>query len=268
MKVAISSNFNDKYFFFSPIVAFCWGKLGVLVDYIFPENELYLGEKFRLVTYNSIIGSSKGFGQPMGLVFKTFKSPSHKEITYSQCARLFNGIENSDHLLMTSDVDMAVFKLPPYEEGMFTIWGVDLVPPKQFPMCYATNKSHEWWKVFNKGRDMQKCLDDMLAYIECESFSGNYWAKDQEELYNYLNYSSVSAYPRARPGTQFASHRVDRDDINWRSYLGPDLIDAHLWRPGYTEENFANIMELLTTQYPNDDFQWLIDYRQNYISLL
>lgn len=74
--------------------------------------------------------------------------------------------------------------------------------------------------------------------------------------------------PRARPGTQFAANRVDRDDINWRAYVNDDLVDAHLWRPGYTDENFANIMELLTMKYPNEDFTWLRTYNEQYKNLL
>ena len=114
----------------------------------------------------------------------------------------------------------------------------------------------------------QECLDEILGHEEMENMRGNLWSRDQELLKNCLKSISKIELSRARPGTQFADNRVDRDDANWRSYLNDSLIDAHLWRPGYTDENFANIMELMTTMYPNDNFSWLVEYNEKYKKLL
>ena len=117
------------------------------------------------------------------------------------------------------------------------------------------------------GKSYQNCLDELLGDIECENMRGNYWSKDQQNLWE--NTCDIAyLIGRARPGTQFADNRVDRDDANWRSYLNDNLIDAHLWRPGYTDENFANIIELMTTMYPNDDFSWLVEYNEKYKALI
>jgi hypothetical protein len=135
-------------------------------------------------------------------------------------------------------------------------------------MCYASAEVKVWRDLMGiKGFTYQECLDNLLGDIDSETMRGDYWSKDQEELYN-KTWRCANMINRAIPGTQFAENRVDRDDINWRSYCGPDLIDAHLWRPGYEENNFKNIMELLKIQYPEDNFQWLIDYRNEYIKLL
>lgn len=266
MKAVISSTYDDSYLFFVPIATWCWNKLGVdvicflpLLDTIEETKKIYLISKQK----------NNGF---INLKYYGFSAPDHKKSTYAQCSRLFSSSLldlSKEEILITSDVDMAVFKVPPMEEDTFNIFGYDLVPEKQYPMCYASAPVKLWDTFFTKGRSTQECLDDLLGGIECESFRGNYWGKDQEELYNGIAYHApVSVWRRARPGTQFATHRADRDDLNWRSYLGPDLVDAHLWRPGYTEENFHKILELLRTQYPNDKFQWLIDYRNEYIKLL
>jgi len=111
-------------------------------------------------------------------------------------------------------------------------------------------------------------LDLLLGGIETENFRGNYWSKDQEELFNIFNKTPHVEAPRARPNTQFANHRVDRDDTNWRAYVNDDLIDAHLWRDGFTEQNHANIMELMRMKFPNEDFTWLDAYRNEYLKLL
>ena len=63
-------------------------------------------------------------------------------------------------------------------------------------------------------------------------------------------------------------NRVDRTDLHYKDRLNHDVIDAHLWRDGYTDENHAKIMELLQFMYPEDDFTWLDIYRNEYLKLL
>jgi hypothetical protein len=107
-----------------------------------------------------------------------------------------------------------------------------------------------------------------LGELESTHFRGNFWSRDQEIMQRQFIKSDLVKISRARTGTQFARQRVDRDDINWQSYLGSNLIDAHLWRPGYTEENFIKIIQLLHFQYPEENLQWMWDYRNEYIKLL
>jgi hypothetical protein len=232
--------------------------------------------------------SAKYITGSAGLVFDTlhrhrlksaqyfFYCPEHKEATYSQCSRLYAAALDlpENEVLITSDVDMALFKAPKNMGGFMSVFGHDLVPPNQVPICYISGAVDEWRKRFKiMGRTYQECLDDLLGNIEADHFRGNYWAKDQGEAYNKILGQSrpgevTHLLSRARPGTQFAKNRVDRDDINWRSYCGPSLIDAHLWRPGHADANFANIMELLQAQYPDENFDWVRIYRNEYIKLL
>lgn len=270
MKAVVSTTYDDKYLFFLPIITYCWNKLGVQVVCFMPGNNIHYTEP-RL----SLI-SNTAYRQNLEWEVFNFYCPEHKEATYAQCSRLYAAalpeIER-DEVLISSDIDMAVFKNNFSEPNGF-IWnlGFDLVPEGQLPMCYTWGPAYHWSARFDiKGKSLQECLDEQLAHEDCENMRGNLWSRDQELLkkaFEKHNYEGTIRVPRARPGTQFANYRVDRDDINWRSYLGPDLIDAHLWRPGYTEENFANILELLQTQYPEDNFQWMIDYRNEYINIL
>lgn len=267
MKAIVSITNDPQYSFFLPIISWCWNRIGVDVICFVPAkpNE---STWFAMSEINKD-GSNKNLSYG-------YKCPPHKEATYAQCSRLYAaGLYLPEgEMLVTSDVDMAVFKTPPYiDNGMagFTVLGQDLVPSDQVPICYLSATVSEWRKVFDMyGRSYQECLDDLLGGIDADHFRGNYWAKDQEEANNKIANSAgwVHYEPRARPGTQFAKNRVDRDDINWRSYCGPDLIDAHLWRPGYTDENFAKILELLQAQYPEDSFDWLVKYKNDYVSLL
>lgn len=283
MKAIISTTTDDRYLFFLPITAWCWNKLGVDVINFIPGP------------------ASKWINGSQGLVINTlienkikctqffFYCPENKEATYAQCARLYAAaIRRPDfaadwgenEIIITSDVDMALFRLPFLYKSAFTgeydfphlqVIGTDLVPNGQIPICYISARRRLWIKAMAIGdKTYQECLDELLGHEEMENMRGNLWSRDQETAFNKIYHADVviKETGRARPGTQFATNRVDRDDANWRSYLGPDLVDAHLWRPGYTDENFANIMELLTTQYPNDSFEWLIYYRNEYIKLL
>jgi len=119
------------------------------------------------------------------------------------------------------------------------------------------------------GRSYQQCLDDLLGGIDCDNMRGNYWAKDQEELASKV-FSTKDWYiiPRAKPGTQFADKRYDRDDAYILDRLSPDTIDYHMNRPGYEDGNFSIILQVLQYHYPNESFQWLIDYNNEYKKLL
>lgn len=273
MKVIISTTYDDKYLFFLPIVTWCWNKLGVDVVCFAPRPNMVQANKLMLI--NSIMGDPKvkcdGF---------FFDCPEHKEATYSQCSRLYAAALDlpDDEWLITSDIDMAVFREPVLlvagnlggHENV-TVVGHDLTPDTQYPMCYCC-ASVKGWREFMKinGKSYQQCLDDILGPIECESFRGNYWSRDQEELFNRLNDSDVwvNKAPRARPGTQFASNRLDRDDSFLLDRLNPDIIDYHMPRPGFEESNFNQILTVLKYFYPSDNFDWLVNYKNEYLKLL
>jgi hypothetical protein len=262
MKAIISTTYDDKYFFFLPIVSFLWNKMKVAVECFTP---MPLPEHFKKIDLVRNAFASNA----LKVRVNYFDCPEHKKATYAQCSRLFGSCLTlpDDEIIVVSDIDMANFKLPPYG-GDITIFGFDLVPHGQYPMCYATGRVSDWRSVMEtSGKTLQQCLDELLGGIECDNMRGNYWAKDQETLWDNTCDRAVHI-PRARPGTQFASNRVDRDDSFWRDRLNHDVIDAHLWRPGYEDENFEKIIELIQFFYPNDDLTWMREYQQQYKALI
>lgn len=273
MRAVVSTTYDDKYLFFLPIITWCWNKLGVDVICFTPVGK---PQKQNLIHKLVLLEEVRSKNNLKFCVY-AFDCPEHKEATYAQCSRLYAAALDlpEDEVLITSDIDMVVFKVPPYIDWI-TIYGADLVPPDQFPICYASGKVKDWRTLFdidsddwtvNKRRTYQECLDILLGPIEAEHFRGNYWAKDQETLYQ-CTWESAALMNRAKPGTQFATNRLDRDDAYLLDRLNPDIIDYHMPRPGYEEGAFNQIMTVLKYFYPNDDFQWLIDYKNAYISLL
>ena len=274
MKAVISSTYDNRYLYFIPIVTWCWNRLGVDVICFIPRLwKEDIKTEPRKSDYNKAVLVKRTM-EELGMKFQleAFNCPSHKEATYAQCSRLYGCCLSlpEDEVLIISDSDMANFKVPPCINYPITIYGSDLVPEGQFPMCYASGTVKAWREAFGINwyhKTYQFMLDELLGGIECENMRGNYWGKDQQTLWEKTK-ENTFLIPRARPNTQFADNRVDRDDINWRAYVNEDLVDAHLWRPGYTDENHANIMELMRMKFPDEDFQWLIDYNHAYKQLL
>lgn len=263
MKAIISSTYDDKYIYFLPIVTYCWNKLGVDVICFMPQPKSD-EENIKLNLCLESIGWANSKNE-----IEFFTAPEHKEATYAQCARLYGACLDlpEDEILIIGDVDMAMFKVPPYEGGI-TIFGSDLVPDGQFPMCYASGTVKEWRKAMAlDGKTYQQCLDELLGEIECEHMRGNYWGKDQQTIWENTKDVAIKI-PRARPGTQFAANRYDRDDSFLLDRLSPDTIDYHMPRPGYEDGNFNQILNVLKYHYPSDDFGWLINYTEKYRSLL
>jgi hypothetical protein len=265
MKAIISSTFDDQYLFYLPITAWCWNKLGVDVICFIPIHSLPIdnGRKVNLIQE-----------MPSEFKFELFKSLKHKEATYAQCSRLYASSLNlpEDEVLITSDIDMLVFNLPiSHRVGdKVSVLGYDLVPEGQLPMCYASGTAKGWRGAMKvNGRSAQECLDDLLGGVEAEHFRGNYWSKDQETLYNNLSETKFwDLIPRAKPGTQFATKRIDRDDAYFLDRLSPDIIDYHCHRPGYTDDNFQKILSVISYFYPNEDLTWMKEYRQQYLKLI
>lgn len=268
MKAIISSTYSDTYLFFLPIVTWSWNKLGIDVICFMPKHQ-------------------KEYGHVMNLIWDTLKEndlsdrlvyydcPKHKEATYAQCSRLYAATLDlpEDEILITGDVDMAVFNKDYFDQasnGHINVFGADLVPPVQLPMCYISMPVKTWRTVMEimPGMSYQECLDKILGPIECEHFRANQWSFDQDTAYRCINRSGLPhiSHMRARYPFQFATRRADRD--GWPDAPPLDIIDAHLPRPGYLDENFKRILELFQDVYPDEDFTWMVEYKNEYVTLL
>ena len=271
MKAILSTTPDDLYMFSLPFAIHSWNKLGIdCVVITTPVHDPSMVARALLVVEQC---------QRLQCKIYSAHCPPEKAATYAQCARLYAaalpGIGMAENLI-TADADMCVFDVDFWGQfdlsGWINVIGVDLVPAKQFPMCYISMPIAGWDAVMEiRGRTMQQCVDDLLGHIECDNFRGNYWGKDQETIYNQIakispDFSLVQFQTRASPGTQFATRRADRD--GWPEAIPLDLIDAHLPRPGYLWENLIKIVHLFDEMYPEDDHNWMVQYAEDYIELL
>lgn len=281
MKAVISSTYDNRYLYFIPICVWAWNKLGVDVICFMPEikdffkfesgilTEIDFDNDKRVKLINeTMIHKGMKFSMPR------FSAPEHKEATYAQCSRLYGACLDlpEDEVIITSDIDMAVFKVPPFAHlGGFTVLGADLVPDGQLPMCYATATVKDWRDAFElNGITYQQALDRLLGEDECQDYRACRWSVDQEQLRIKIFNSngSINLLTRSNGQNQFAQNRYDRDDQFILDRLSPDTIDFHMNRPGYEEKNFEIILTILKYHYPQDDFEWLKKYTEEYNKLL
>lgn len=267
IKAVISCTVDEKYCWYIPIVIWAWNKFGVGVILFLPESSKSNSKiQFCLSCLNDEDGINK---------VCYFDMPNHKEATASQCVRLYASALDlsADETLVISDIDMLVLNTSyflPVADGIIDIYGADLVPPNQYPICYGVANVGTWRKLIGEGTPQQH-LDRLLGDIECENMRGNFWAKDQETLYNLIQDNDEVDYRlhnRAKPGTQFATQRLDRDDSFILDRLSPDIWDYHMNRPGYEPQNFEKIMAILSYYFPHDDLSWIEYYNEKFKQLL
>lgn len=269
MKVILSCTDNPVYDFFIPLAIHSWNKLGVDAICFIPGTH---SQRMALALDTSIMKVNDR------VIFPDINIPQEREVTYFQVARLFAAALDlpENEYLITSDIDMGVFGnvfQPNFDHG-FVIYGADLCPPSQYPICYIMAQVNHWRKAFGimkppffvAKKDYMECLDEMLGSIQCDNMRGNYWAKDQEEAFKKITGSGIPTFlfNRSNGRNQFATQRMDRD--GWEMNTG--IIDAHFPRPGYLPENFAKIKDLFHAMYPEDDLTWMVEYHEKYLKLL
>ena len=264
----ISTTYDPKYLWYLPITTWVWNKMGFKVVCFIPKQlSITTPTKFDII-FQEMSGD-------FNVTFAYFDCPEDKEATYAQCSRLYAAALDlsEDETLVISDIDMLVFNTDyflPAADGIIDIYGADLVPPNQYPICYGVANVGTWRKLIGEGTPQQH-LDRLLGHIECENMRGNFWAKDQETLYNLIQENDEVDYRlhnRAKPGTQFATQRLDRDDSFILDRLSPDIWDYHCNRPGYEPQNFEKIMAILSYYFPHEDLSWINEYNEKFKQLL
>jgi hypothetical protein len=264
MTAVFSTTADDRYLFFLPIAVWSWNQIGVRC-LIFCPSSIKDNPKFRLAQNYCRVDTQ----------FVFFDCGPDAEATYAQVSRLFAAAIPElpqDEIVITSDIDMMVFgDYLKQSSGYIDIFGADLLQgTEQYPMCYISMSVAQWWYVMQIGnRSLQECLDLALGHEAVnKDMRGNLWARDQELVFRMIQKSglTVTEYPR-RNAAGFAKNRIDRDDAHCIA-SAHDAIDFHLFRPGYTDENWRKIVEVLCRRFLPDKMEWIAIYRNEYIKLL
>lgn len=177
----------------------------------------------------------------------------------AQMIRLYVGKDfEPGMLLMTSDIDMV--PLSDYwnpKAGEITCYGRNLSVEHQ-PICYVAMQAQTWEGIFPLS-EMQK---DMIICYEG-------WTTDQKTLTSLLPKDVINIPRTIASNSHLPIGRIDR--YNWELTLQQiERIDAHLLRPGYTDENWPRIMALIEEclNLTIDEIEWLNNYRQEFVKNL
>jgi hypothetical protein len=231
--VIISTNDNEDYFHYLPIVTHAWNQLGWSVICFYRGNET---EFPKIEKPNEII---------------TINELSiYREATIVQISRLFGGCLNlnDDDYLLTSDVDMlpcSDYWKPNFDE--ISVYGYDLTDFTEFPICYIGMQAKLWREVMNvsKGDNVVEMINSLLdscPNAKSEDFY-EWWGVDQQEITKILKQRAVQHYHRGKSG-DYAIGRVDRG--NWIATLNQSqFVDCHLPRPAKSETSINQVQELL-----------------------
>ena|ERR1700760_1141998 len=257
--VVVSTNYDDKYLFYLPIIHYAWNKIGWDVICMMPNVD----SKKKDFVLSQIT---------CGLIIIPFDCSKENEVLYTQCSRLYAGnlAVPEYEVLLTSDIDM--LPLSNYwnpEPDKITAYGKDL-SDEHYPICYVAASPQKWREIMsltgNVTMDMDCDLDHYTSVFD------NHWVIDQEILTTALSvyHNEIVYVDRGKsPHSDYPIGRIDRSA--WvASHKETERIDCNLLRPGFTSENWPTILkEIKDNLNPTEDeLQWLIQYCQQYISTL
>lgn len=274
-----SSDPNDTYSFFIPIVARAWKRLG------YSPVSLLLGKE-QLWTSNPKDAFCLQKTKEESQVFFVSGVDGYRNATVMQVCRVVASAIQSFHeddYLLTSDVDMiplsgSYFKSQDIQKR-FHIFSADayaditkgLFPPK-FPMCYLGARAGLWRDIMGIRTDFDS---EVAKVVRC---SGGEWGHD--EMYcsaRIMNHPVFKGDLRREHGGYskgecqlmirtwpfgHADRRADRD--GWCFDGRRDLIDAHCFRPGYKD---PQALLALLRVYFQDDMGFFQAYIDEYVKL-
>jgi len=187
---------------------------------------------------------------------------------------------------MTGDADM--LPLSDYwkhevDDDRITVYGHDLTGFTHYPICYIAMNSANWANVMNiSGKDYNAFIERDLKTTP-QALSGEFekfWFTDQDLITERLQGKQITFVNRGQYPNGYAKGRIDRGiwNVNHEQY-----IDCHMHRDLFKHFYNHNIpqdqrelyskkwyehMDMLEKIWPNEDFEWLIDYTVKYAKLV
>ncbi len=259
MKIILSTTVDDNYLFFLPITVWAWKQMGYEAVVIVPLNDSFKLKK--VIDFTLVICPSCKFCYLPDI-------GRYKESTIFQCARLYasaiywDGWSHDEYLLL-SDIDMIPLSKEyfTHDQTKINYIGHDLTDFQHIPICYVGMSTSKWKEVMNIG--------DGLLEPEMKTgmapFKDN-WGMDQDMLTDKMKaygLEKCNSIHRGKLSSGQAKGRICRAygfDIET-----PSPIDAHMQRPGYEPQAFAQIIALIKKTWPSENVQWIVNYKNDYV---
>lgn len=284
-RVIVSSSADNIYGFFVPILGRLWRDLiGYKPLFILFKDE---DEWTRSPDTAFILKMLKDDGHEI-----IFIKPvdGYRTSTVMQLSRVLAAavpsIKDEDYLL-TTDADMLPLNRTYFYQQdpnyRFHIFSADAYtdiasgrPAPKYPMCYLGAKAQDWKSVMNittndidaeAKRALEGRLDtwhnDEDYFISCLHRHPSFHRGRLEKTKDHYSIGSCELFIRRWDGSGRAFKRFDR--AAWSYENKQDAIDAHFFRPGYTERGF--LLKLISTFHPSS-LEWVTNYVDTFSKLV
>ena len=258
--IILSVNDNHDYLFHVPLTCWAWRKFG-WDPIIFYHGE-YLSQLYMEATECLDTGNDQK-------LFLLNDINGYKSETIAQVSRLY-GACVADGYLMTGDIDMiplSNYWLP--DENKLTVWGRDLTD-YHYPICYIGAPSEIWKEImYISYNDYNQLIRaDLHQHFDEKADKAKQWVFDQDLITARINESNITP-ERIDRGTDkrtgYPIGRIDRS--NW-TLDHKQYIDCHMFHGIQNDETkFRKTLEMLHTVWPNENWNWWIQYVKEFKKL-
>jgi len=271
-RVILGCDTNLDYAFSLPIACLAWRKRGWLPTIIFAGD---VADWMREPRLYLVASRCRELGAEATWVGRF--SEVSRTSTVAQCSRLLGhlvpGIESGDDLI-TSDADM--IPVGPWvggralEPGTFQSYYANAYAGEgipHWPICYLRAEASTWAEVMGGGT-LREALADLLSLAPSDSTGA--WNFDEHEFGRRLvawgGYATRARFVDRR----FVEGEWRIDRCGWNDAMGEvsrrgslqGVADAHIIRPGWTDENWPRLRWLLTLLFSSDQMAWVDEYRE------
>ena len=272
--IVLSVDENPDYMFYLPLTAWAWKKFGwepILISAA-PNIRTRIASDIERLWYATIER-----GQLPRIFSVTTKHEGGISITYesamvSQISRLYAAAVQPGYL-MTGDIDM--IPLSDYwnpDEKSITAWGHDLTEFNHYPICYIGMPWWKWAEIMNIDQGGVIGMRDMIIR-DLDSMPNaksedpiNRWVVDQDLITSKLMPLDMNCeIDKVTRGVYPNGYPIGRVDRSAWTLDHEKLIDCHMHRDIWKDQVKLNqTLMLLMKVFPNEDFQWFINYCQEF----
>lgn len=232
----ISTNNNNDYLFYLPVVVEGWFKLGIDVFLLKTSDALLPYATMSILKY---IGNCYPERRLLTTTIPDIEGVD--SITVTQCSRLFAAYHlDKDYRIITSDIDMLVTKDIFDDKGLIDCHGRDLTD-WHYPICYISMTRDRWIDVM--GIDLHETFEaNIKRTIKAEPWHNSAewwqrWGTDQQIITRKLEAIKGFVFHHDRGTDELTGYPKGRlDRSGWNTPTG-DIIDVHLPRNPLNEYN-------------------------------
>ena len=273
-KVILSTDVKNLFFtWFVPIVSLLWYEKMEWQPVILI---VYLSEEDFTLQINLIIKYAIASGIEVHKykhTLPTSKYPMKVSLTavrFGAC--VFDWPE--DTYILTSDVDMwplsADFynKETYYNSAVHILYANGYGNPKsasEYAACYIGMKLSTWREVMkcHKGQDMMSFVAELRDFE-----GGNPWGIDQrgftKRLKQWNGFPNNVHFTSRNPRFDRIDRKYHKNNYVWT----PQKVEAHVFRPAFTAENWPRIRAILSHVLDQEQMEWVDGYAEHICSLL